>query len=127
VSDLFDLQDLASALHIEEIDLAAAEEARRQAQAWLASATLLPQWPTPVPEDLRAWALELAAQAYDNPLGLASETVGPTQSVWSPTRRAEILTAARVRFSAAAGPIGVFPTPEPWPDPIVLPAWYPVL
>lgn len=119
--DLFELDDLAATLQA-ELDEAAAEEARRKAQAWLGSATRLTVWPTPIPEDLRAWALELAALAYDNPSPLLSERVGEVQTAPYWARRAEILAEARTVYGLAAvngSPVGVFPAAEPWPDPVV--------
>jgi hypothetical protein len=120
VADLFELPDLANTLQA-DLDTASAAEARRKAQAWLSSATRLSEWPTPAPEDLRAWALELAVIAYDNPSGLSLETVNGTTQQWAVSRRAEILLEARQRYAAAVGgPMGVFPLPPSpsWPDPV---------
>lgn len=115
MADLFELTDLAASLQM-DLDTASAMEARRKAQGWLAGATRLTEWPSPPPEDLRAWALELAALAYDNPSGLESEVDGRVTSVWGRRRRGEILLEAK-RAYGQSGPMGSFPPPEPWPDP----------
>jgi len=121
MADLFDLVSLANKLQ-RDLDTASAEEARRIAQAWLGSATALTVWPTPVPEDLRAWALELAALVYDNPAWLVSEQVADTATTWFLARRNEILSEARQAYGtggAASGrAVGCFPDPACLPDPI---------
>lgn len=118
MADLFDLPALANKLQV-GLDTGSATEARRIAQAWLGSATRLTEWPTPVPEDLRAWAIELAALIYDNPSWLESETVEGSSTRWALSRRAEILAEARARYGTpgVAGPLGSFPDPVAWPDP----------
>ncbi|HEX6873603.1 MAG TPA: hypothetical protein VF163_21095, partial [Micromonosporaceae bacterium] len=67
MADLFDLADLSSLLRDPEFDTAAATTARRVASGWLRSATKRSDWPDPVPDDLWAWAIELAAMVYRNP------------------------------------------------------------
>jgi hypothetical protein len=120
MADLFDLPALGHKLQA-QIDTGSAIEARRIAQAWLASATRLTEWPTPIPEDLRAWALELAALVYDNPSWLEMEQVEGNISRWALSRRNEILREARERYGAAAGifgPLYAFPEVSAWPDPV---------
>lgn len=97
----------------------------RVAEGWLRSVARIDPWPDQeignVPEDLFAWAVELAAIAYDNPSGLASRTVGDTARAWQLTRRAEILAAAKTAYPGASGssggPVGSFPASVPLPDP----------
>lgn len=124
MADLFELTALAATLQT-DLDTASAMEARRKAQGWLAGATQIKEWPSPPPEDLRAWALELAALAYDNPSGLESETDSRVTSVWGRRKRAEILAEAKEAYSSFAStkPLGSFPDPAPWPDPIEHYAW----
>jgi hypothetical protein len=120
VTDLFDLPALANKLQA-EVDTGSAIEARRIAQAWLGTATQLTVWPSPIPEDLRTWALELAALVYDNPSWLEQEQVGDVVSRWALNRRAEILTEARRTYATGAATgsgLGSFPDPDPWPDPV---------
>lgn len=120
MADLFDLPALANKLQT-EVEVGSATEARRIAQAWLASATRLSEWPTPVPEDLRAWAIELASLIYDNPSWLETEQTDGTVARWALSRRAEILTEARSRYGTsdiAGHPLGAFPEVQPWPDPV---------
>jgi hypothetical protein len=117
MADLFELTDLAAKLQT-DLDTASAFEARRSAQAWLARATQLNVWPSPIPEDLRAWALELAGLIYDNPSNKSSETVDNTSSVWALARRKEILTEAALTYSGYAGTQYSFPATLTWPDPI---------
>lgn len=97
-----------------EVDEPGAELAIRVASGWLASA-VPGHWPDPVPEDLWAWALELASIAYTNPEGLSTRTVDSVTDAWTTTRRAEILAAAARRYGAAGGPLFAFPAPQPWP------------
>jgi hypothetical protein len=121
MADLFEIVDLANKLQA-DLDTASAEEARRTAQSWLASATLLTEWPTPIPENLRTWALELAGLVYDNPAWLTTEHVGGTITTWALERRAEILAEARTVYGVgvlAGHPTGSFPDPECWPDPFL--------
>lgn len=119
MDDLFALTDLAATLQV-DLDTSSAAEARRKAQADLVSATRLTVWPTPIPEDLRSWGLQLAALYYDNPSMLEMEQNGATMTRWQLSRRDDILKLARSRYSGLlAGdiPIGAFPLPDPWPDP----------
>lgn len=77
--------------------------------------TTLAEWPQPVPDDLWAWAIELAAMTYSNPEGLATRTVNEDTRNWILSRRAEILSAARARYGGAI-PMGGFPIALDWPD-----------
>lgn len=108
---LFTRDDFASYLH-EEVDNSSTDVALRVAGGWLMSATGLTAWPSPVPDDLFGWALELAAIAYRNPEGMSSERVDDYQASYDATRRAQILEAARRGYSAAAGPVFSFPDPD---------------
>lgn len=89
----------------------------RVAEGWLVGTTSLAAWPDPAPEDLRAWALELAGIAADNPRGLATRTVEDDTAGWVVTRRAEILAAAARRYGGGPAPTHCFP-PAPAPTPI---------
>jgi hypothetical protein len=114
VADLFAITDLEGYLR-KQVDPAAAHTARRLAQGWLLDATKLPGWPQPVPDDLWAWAVELAGIAYEHPAGGTREDVGDVSySGWG-LRRAEILAAASRKYAAPALPRGAFPAPLPWP------------
>ena len=87
----------------------------RVAEEWLRSAcTSLTDWPDPVPEDLWAWALELAGIAYSNPEGLATRTAGDDTQGWVIARKQEILDAAQERYGGAQ-PVGHFPPAPCWP------------
>lgn len=136
MADLFDLVSLANKLQ-RDLDTASATEARRIATSWLASATLLTEWPTPIPEDLRTWGLELASLVYDNPGWVEVEQIGDVTTTYNVghlvgqnSRRAEILAEARTKYGIgemAGRPTGCFPEPECWPDPAtagVIPRWY---
>jgi len=107
------------------IDVNRATTAIRMAEGWLQSATRIDPWPpNPVPEDVRAWLLELAALAYvNNPRQMTQRQTGGVITMWAPdaqSRRAEILDAARSRYNRAGMPSTV---PQPvspltmWPDP----------
>jgi hypothetical protein len=97
----------------------------RVAEGWLrGKCTQLTAWPpSPVPDDLWAWAIELAAMVYSNPEGLATRTVNEDTHGWIISRRAEILAAAAQRYGGAA-PQGSFPDSLDWPDgPYIPAAW----
>jgi hypothetical protein len=66
-----------------------------------------------VPDRLWAWALELAAIAFNNPTSLASETIDDYQmTVSDRLRRREILDSARQAYNTAGKPQGSFPDPD---------------
>lgn len=98
MADLFDLVDLPSWLQVPEVDTETATRVRRFASGWLMQATGLTTWPTPVPDDLWAYAIELAAIAYYNPSGLSSESLDDHNVAYSAERRKEILAAARATY-----------------------------
>lgn len=124
MTDLFDLGDLPSWLQVPEVDTETATRVRRAANGWLQDATGLTTWPDPVPDQLWAWGLELAAIAMENPVGTAAVTVGSTTTQYGYTRqrRAEILEAAHAaavrgdfpgsRFAQAKSPLFSFPEPD---------------
>lgn len=113
MADLFDLVDLPSWLQVPGVDTETATRVRRAANGWLQDATGLTDWPSPVPDRLWAWALELAAIAYNNPTSLASEAIDDYQmTVADRLRRREILDLARQAYSTAGKPMGSFPEPD---------------
>ncbi|GAA3781204.1 hypothetical protein [Micromonospora maritima] len=113
MADLFDLGDLPSWLQVPEVDLETATRIRRAVSGWLRDATGLTVWPDPVPDDLWAWAVELAAMVYNNPTSANAETVGATSVQFGDrARRAEILAAARRAYSVAGQPQFSFPEPD---------------
>ena len=92
----------------------------RVAEGWLRSVTTtLDDWPQPAPEDLWAWALELASIAYNNPQGLISRTTDEDTRAWALERKQQILDAAERKYGGArASGAGTFPAaPAGWPDP----------
>lgn len=103
MADIFDLGDLPSWLQIPEVDTETATRVRRFASGWLMSATGLTSWPTPVPDDLWAYAIELAAIAYYNPSGLSSESLDDHSVAYSAERRKEILAAAKATYNTGSG------------------------
>jgi hypothetical protein len=109
IADIFDLADLPSWLQVPAVDTETATRVRRYANGWLMSATGLSSWPDPIPDDLWAWAIELAGIAYRNPTALNSETV--TDYTYSQDRAAKeaILAAAKTKYSAASSPQYSFP------------------
>jgi hypothetical protein len=110
VADLFDLGDLPSWMQGPAVDTESTTRVRRAVNGWLQDATGLTTWPSPVPDRLWAWALELAAMAYNNPSSVNSEQIDDYQvSYGDRARRAEILAAARAAYNTAGKPQGSFP------------------
>lgn len=106
----------------------------RVAEGWLRAVTTALTWPpAPVPEDLWAWALELAAIAYNNPIGLVQRITDEDTRAWGTERRMQILEAARLRYGGGASAVFVdsatglsnFPSAPRWPDaPGVCPSYW---
>lgn len=109
MADLFDLVDLPSWLQVPEVDTETAIRVRRAASGWLMGATRLTSWPDPIPDDLWAWAIELAAIAFRNPAGAASESIDDYSVSADRSRRKDILEAARLAYADSAGPQYSFP------------------
>lgn len=121
MADLINPTELATHLR-RVLQPDSALSACRVASGWLRSATGLTAWPSPVPDDLWGWALELAALIYVNPEGLDRSMLGRMLQSWGPEllrRRELILKAARAAYGTgtAGGPVGSFPAAEAWPDP----------
>lgn len=112
MADLFDLVDLPSWLQVPGVDSETATRVRRAANGWLQDATGLSVWPSPVPDALWAWALELAAIAFRNPDALTSENIDDYASQRDRFRRREILASARTAYNLAGRPQGSFPDPD---------------
>ena len=107
--NLFELSDLPSWLQVPSVDTETATRIRQYVNGWLMSATRLTAWPNPVPDDLFAWAIELAGIAFRNPDGAASESIDDYARTNYTARRKEILDAARAAYSGAATPSYFFP------------------
>jgi hypothetical protein len=116
VADLFDLGDLPSWLRQDPgVDTESATRVRRYVNGWLQDATGLTDWPSPVPDRLWAWAIELAALVWDNPTAKWTQTVDDSTDVFDrgpQGRRQEILAAARRAYNTAGKPQGSFPDPD---------------
>lgn len=109
---LFTPSDLQQFLRRPVEDTSAAQ-AERVASGWLTAATGIVTWPEPLPPDLYAWALELGAAVYDNPVGLKTLTVDNITRGYGGERIAAILAAARARAGSLAGaPRYSFPPPS---------------
>jgi hypothetical protein len=108
-SDLFTRAQFASYLH-EEVDNSSTDVCQLVASGWLMSATGLATWPLPIPDDLCAWALELAAIAYNNPAGASSQTIDDFTVAGD--RRKAILAEARTSYGGASVPQYAFPDPD---------------
>ena len=106
---LFTRDEFASYLHV-TVDNSTTDVVERVAWGWLMAATQLTARPTPVPDDMFGWALELAAIAYNNPTSASSESQDDYSiSHGDSVRRKEILAAARAVYGAAGGPLYSFP------------------
>lgn len=113
MADLFDLADLPSYLQVPSVDTETATRVRRYASGWLLNATRLSPWPpAPVPDDIWAWAIELAAIAFRNPAGAASESIDDYNVSYDAERRQQILDSARAAYSGAGAPSYSFPAPD---------------
>lgn len=108
MADLFEISEFASYMQ-QDVDTSSATVARRVASGWLKSATGLSDWSSPVDDQLFGWGLELAAIAFRNPDGAASESVDDHQVTWDRSRRRDILEAARIAYSTAGAPSYSFP------------------
>ena len=118
---LFQPGDLASFLH-KEVNLAEADVAERVVWGWLRPVLGLTDRPSPVPDEVFSWAVELGAIAHENPMGLSVKQIGPFRYDYSEERRTEILAevsgyAASVGGVSMAAPQGSFPLAVAWPDP----------
>jgi hypothetical protein len=113
VADLFDLADLPSWLQVPEVDTETATRVRRYASGWLLNATGLTPWPPdPVPDDIWAWALELAAIAFRNPSGAASLAIDDFNVSFDAERREQILRAAALAHNTSNTAQFSFPEPD---------------
>jgi len=115
MANLFEIDEFASYMTRssgEVVDNSSTVVCRRVASGWLKFATGLTDWPDLVDDQLFAWGLELAAIAYRNPDGAASEGTDDHQVTWDRARRRDILTAATVAYSGAAQPQYSFPDPD---------------
>jgi hypothetical protein len=96
-----------------------ADSAIRIATGWLRGRCHFEQWPPdPVPEDVWAWLVELAALVYDNPTLVSSTTVGGQTVAYGAValRRKQILDEAEGAYPRLAGrPVGEFPEACPLP------------
>jgi hypothetical protein len=122
VANLFQPIELASLLQ-RDVQSGGAYAAEEIAATWLRSATGLPTFPDPLPDDLHAWGLELAALIYNS----FTPTDGRTSPV-DPAAKARILTAAGQAYgptgAGSGGPQGCFPTALSYPDPAVAARFY---
>lgn len=115
MAGLFQIVELASLLQ-RDVQPGGAYAAEEVAATWLRSATGLPTFPDPLPDDLHGWGLELAALVYNS--------FTPTGGVVSPVDPAEklrILQAAGRAYgpggAGTGGPQGCFPRAHRYPDP----------
>lgn len=107
---LFDLADLPSFLQVASVDTETATRVRRYASGWLQNATQVTPWPPdPVPDDIWAWAIELAGIAFRNPTGFASESIDDYSRGDDAARRVAILAAAKAAYSGSGSPQYSFP------------------
>jgi len=110
MADLFALTDLPSWLQVPSVDTETATRVRRYASGWLQNATQITPWPPdPVPDDIWAWAIELAGIAFRNPTGVASESIDDYSRGDDAARRADILKAAAASYGGSGSPKYSFP------------------
>jgi len=107
MADLFTIEEFASYLQ-QDVDTSSAVVARRVASGWLMSATGQTSFDT-VDDRLFGWAIELAAIAFRNPDGAASESTDDHNVSWDRARRTDILAEARTSYGSAGTPLYDFP------------------
>lgn len=113
MADLFALDDLPSWLQVPSVDTETATRVRRYASGWLQNATRVTPWPPdPVPDDIWAWAIELAGIAFRNPTGATSMSIDDFTIAHDGARRLEILRAAASAYGSNAAPQYSFPEPD---------------
>lgn len=114
---LFAAADL-SALLQQDVDPTTAAKLEQVVWGWLRGPLGLTERPTPVPEEIFSWAIELGAIAHENPAGLASYSLGEERWAYSSERRLEILALAGAGASETGTgvPRGNFPPYVPYPD-----------
>lgn len=110
MADLFTIEEFASYMQ-QDVDTSSATVARRVASGWLMSATGLTTFDS-VDDRLFAWALELAAIAFRNPDGLASESIDDHNVSWDRARRKDILTEVRTSYGTGGQPQYSFPAAD---------------
>jgi len=111
MAELFTIEEFESYLQ-QDVDTSSATVARRVASGWLKSATGLADWAVPVDDQLFGWGLELAAIAFRNPDGAASESIDDHNVSWDASRRADILAVAKAAYTGAGSPRFSFPQPD---------------
>lgn len=91
---------------------------------WLVEVLTATERPSPVPDQLFAWALELGAIAHENPAGLSSKGFGDVTEAYSEERRRALLATIAgsdlgngVGSAAGTRPRGSFPPAQAYPDP----------
>jgi len=110
---LFEPADLEHYLQVSGLDPDTVTTVRRYASGWLMDATRVTPWPPdPVPDDIWAWAIELAAIALRNPAGAASQSIDDYNVSFDAERRAQILAAASRAYAGASTPQYEFPEPD---------------
>lgn len=117
---LFSAADLNSLPGVSGVTDEQATMVERIVWGWLKPVLGLTDRPTPVPDEVFAWAVELGAIAYANPNGLSYYQLGEERSGFSAERRVEILGEAASGGQAASSagrPRGCFPPAQAWPDP----------
>jgi hypothetical protein len=110
-ADLFTIAEFASYIQ-QDVDTSSATVARRVASGWLLSATGLTDFPTPISDSLFGWGLELAAIAFRNPEGVASESIDDHSVTWDRLRRADILKQAATAYGSSGSPQYSFPAAD---------------
>lgn len=110
-ADLFTIAEFASYIQ-QDVDTSSATVARRVASGWLLAATGLADFTVPISDSLFGWGLELAAIAFRNPDGAASESVDDHSVTWDRIRRTQILKEAAAALGSSGSPHYSFPAPD---------------
>jgi hypothetical protein len=110
-SDLFTIDEFTSYIQ-QDADTSSAVVARRVASGWALDAAGLTDWTLPISDALFAWTIELAAIAWRNPDGAASESIDDHNVTFDRQRRKDILRAVQAQYGTGDTPQYSFPDPD---------------
>jgi hypothetical protein len=113
---LFSTAELTDYLQYTVTDAQAAI-AERVVWGWMKPLLGLDDRPSPVPEDVFSWAVELGAIVHENPNGsVTASSTGATSDTFGPRRQEILNDVALWGGGTATAPRGSFPPANYWPE-----------